>query len=260
MRQALIGHTGFVGSNLARECAFDFTFNSKNIEDLKGQHFERIVCAGLPAAKWLANQHPTEDRANIRRLVEVLERTTADVFVLISTIDVYPMPVGVDEDYCPAETEVPDAYGRHRLEFENFVRRRFAKSHIVRLPALFGPGLKKNAVFDLIHDNRLEWIHPESSFQWYPTRRLTSDLSLVEKAGLAVVNLATEPLVTGDLQRHFFAAKRLGGKTDSIARYDFRTRHSMLWQHRDGYCMSRTDVLTAMAEYIRDCGIASKCD
>ena len=34
--RALIGHTGFVGSNLARQGAFDALYNSSNIESIAG--------------------------------------------------------------------------------------------------------------------------------------------------------------------------------------------------------------------------------
>ncbi len=251
MSQALIGHTGFVGSNLARSGGFDATFNSRNIDEIRGCHFRRVVCAGVPAVKWLANQQPAADRENIGRLMDALDHATADTFVLISTIDIYPAPIGVDESQVPDVAEVAEPYGRHRLEFENFIARRFGDSHIVRLPALFGAGLKKNAIYDLVHDNRLEWIHPDSSFQWYPVERLARDLPLIERAGLRAVNIATEPLVTGLIQRLFFPGKRLGGKVDKAVRYDFRTRHSGLWGRADGYCLGQTEVLTAMATYLR---------
>jgi nucleoside-diphosphate-sugar epimerase len=254
LNQALIGHTGFVGSNLARQSLFDAAFSSRNIGDLKGRHFERIVCAGIPAVKWLANQQPAADRDNIGRLTDTLEHATADCFVLISTIDIYPKPIGVDETDTPGAADVVEAYGRHRLEFENFVSRRFPRSHLVRLPALFGPGLKKNAIYDLMHDNRLEWIHPDSSFQWYPVTRLTEDLALIEKSGLRVVNIATEPLATRDIQQRFFPGKKLGGMTDNVVHYDVRTRHGRLWERSDEYCMSRTDVLAAMADYLQGGG------
>ena len=68
MADALIGYTGFVGSNLLRQRAFDATYNSKNIGDIAGREFELLVCAGAPAAKWLANSKPDEDAANLDRL------------------------------------------------------------------------------------------------------------------------------------------------------------------------------------------------
>lgn len=50
MRRALIGHTGFVGSNLNQQCEYSHCYNSKNIGDIKGEHFEEIVCAGIQAS------------------------------------------------------------------------------------------------------------------------------------------------------------------------------------------------------------------
>jgi hypothetical protein len=47
---ALIGHSGFVGTNLHRQRPFDYLYNSKNIGDICGRSFELIVCAGIPAA------------------------------------------------------------------------------------------------------------------------------------------------------------------------------------------------------------------
>lgn len=250
MTQALIGQTGFVGSNLARSLAFDTTANSRNIEDLKGRHFHRVVCAGLPAAKWIANENPEEDWRNVQRLIEVLDTVTAHVFVLISTIDVYPVPLNVDEGTQPEASAVPEAYGRHRLEFEAYVQSRFGRHHVVRLPALFGPGLKKNAVFDLMHGNRIDWIHPDSSFQWYPVTRLAADLQVVEASGLPVVNIATQPLTMRDIQLLFFPDKKIGDKAGRSAHYDIRSRYSQLWGRSDGYCMDGEGVLQAMGSYI----------
>lgn len=251
MRQALIGHTGFVGSNLLRAVPFDFCFNSRNIEAIRGRHFDRIVCAGSSAAKWIANQSPIEDRKNISHLLTNLAEVTADVFVHVSTVDIYPQPLGVDESYTPLLSEVPDAYGRHRLGIENFVLDKFDQCHVVRLPGLFGPGLKKNAIFDLLHDNRLEWIHPRSLFQWYPVTRLAGDIELIVRSGARVVNIATEPTAMEEIRRRFFPKKILGGRADNAANYDFRTRYSGLWGRSDGYCLDRCAVLSSMDDYLR---------
>src|SRR5581483_3428399 len=40
MPDALIGHTGFVGGNLAAQHPFHTWFNSKNIEAIRGHRFE----------------------------------------------------------------------------------------------------------------------------------------------------------------------------------------------------------------------------
>lgn len=73
-----------------------------------------------------------------------------DNFILISTVDVYDIKSGVDEDYI-INPEKADYYGRNRLEFEKFVKDKFPKFTIIRLPALFGSGLKKNFIYDLLN-------------------------------------------------------------------------------------------------------------
>src|SRR4051812_7816206 len=122
--RALIGHTGFVGGNLNRQGVFDARFNSQNIEDLAGQEFDEIYCAGVAAAKWWANQNPQADRDGIEKLLAVLDTVKAGRFVLISTVDVFKVPVAVDEKTVPRGSGL-HAYGRHRLLVEEWVKGRF---------------------------------------------------------------------------------------------------------------------------------------
>ncbi len=190
MKAALIGHTGFVGGNLLREYPFAGRYHSANIDKIAGAHFDLVVCAGAPAAKWKANQDPLADRANLGRLMAALERLKTQRFVHISTVDVYGQANGVDEDCLPAGAT---AYGRHRLELEQFVSERF-HALIVRLPALFGPGLKKNAIYDLMNNNQIEKIDSRSVFQFYNVRHLWRDIRIAAGAKLSLVHLATEPV------------------------------------------------------------------
>lgn len=246
---ALIGHTGFVGNNLARQQPFEALFHGKNIDELKGRRFARIVCAGAPAAKWIANREPEADIANLRRLAQAIEAAECDEFVLISTIDVYPVLTGADESYDCAS--MPNhAYGRHRLWLEERVRSRFPGALIVRLPALFGPGLKKNVIYDLQHDNCLEAIAPESTFQWYGLERLTRDLETARANGLRLVNLFTEPLRTSDILRRFFPDKRVGEKRGAEAHYALTTRHAALFGGAGGYIQTQGEVLDDLSSYL----------
>jgi hypothetical protein len=249
MTSALIGYTGFVGANLAVTGDFDLHINRTNLEALRGRRLERLVCAGLPAAKWLANQKPREDADNIHRLEAMLNTVWAGTFILISTIDVYPCTADADELYvCTGQPN--HAYGEHRLEFEHFVRDRFPNAHIVRLPALFGRGLKKNAVYDLLHDNRLERINPASRFQWYPLVRLAHDLETIQAHRLPLVNLFTEPVETRTILQELFADKLTGASPDAPAQYDLRTRYGCLFGGDSRYVMSSAAVMTALREFV----------
>jgi len=253
MRSALIGYTGFVGSNLDRQHKFSHRFNSKNIDEIDGKEFDLIVCAGVPAIKWMANKEPKADWDSIERLLTHLNETTAERFILISTIDVYPQIAGVDEG-SPIDPSLNHAYGRHRFLVEEFVRRTFPIRHIVRLPGLFGAGLKKNVIFDLLNDNCLELVNSASSYQYYPLNRLWNDLRTVTASDLELVNFATEPIATSDIIGAFFADKlsRIGATAVGEAHYDILTRHADTFGRDGGYMLGRDAVLGPLGKFVKD--------
>src|SRR3990167_477878 len=153
---ALIGYTGFVGGNLAKQIKFDDGYNSQNIEDIKGKEYYLIISAGTPSLRFKANQNPKEDLQNIKKLLNSLKDVKTKHFILISTIDVYLNTNKVDED----EKIVPSnllPYGLHRYKMELFIRKNFPKYTIIRCPQLWGLVLKKNFVYDLIYDNALDF-------------------------------------------------------------------------------------------------------
>ena len=148
MRSALVGYTGFVGGNISASHEFDGLFNSKNIGDAFGQEYDLLVYAGVRAEKFLANRNPQGDRAMIHQAYDNIKRIDPKKVVLISTIDVYRETAGRDEK---SDMQIKDLqpYGKNRLELESLVRDHF-DSLVVRLPALFGKGIKKNFIYDAL--------------------------------------------------------------------------------------------------------------
>ena len=88
-KTALIGYTGFVGSNLHLDYEFADVYNSKNINDIIDKEYDCIICAGITAQKWYANLHPNEDLEQINSLLNILKSVKTNLFILISTIDIY---------------------------------------------------------------------------------------------------------------------------------------------------------------------------
>src|SRR5882672_584507 len=234
MARALIGHTGFVGGNLRAQGDYTDLYNSSNIGDIAGKSFELVVSAGCKAAKWIANKEPQADREGIAVLMRALERVRAERFVLISTIDVYPRPIEVDEDTAldPAGAQ---PYGKHRLELEQFVRARFQNALIVRLPGVFGAGLKKNAIYDFLHDNRLDLVHQDGVFQFYDLDRIGADIALCLAAQLTLVNFATEPVAVRDIASAAFGREFENALPPPAPRYDFWTKHASAWKRKGHY-------------------------
>lgn len=144
----LIGYTGFVGQNLDSSF-FNDRYNSKNIDSIRGKKYDMLLCAGVPGHKTLANQNPEKDWESILLLMRALENVECNRFIHISTIDVYKSDVDADEDTTINGNELLP-YGKHRVKMEQFVKERFPHVNIIRLPGIFGKGLKKNFIFDLI--------------------------------------------------------------------------------------------------------------
>lgn len=245
---ALIGHTGFVGANLAAQRTYSHLFNSRNIGEIKKRSFDTVVCAGVNAVKWKANKEPEADWAGIQALLGPLAEVQAKRFILISTVDVYAGPNLVTENDLP--TEDNHAYGRHRLKIERFVAERFPVHHIVRLPGLFGNGLKKNVIYDLLHDNCLENIQPASAFQYYNLDHLTADLDKAVANDLRVLNMATEPVSTQAIISSFAPGKEVGSKAGPPGFYDFRSKHDALWHGRSGYLYNAATVLAEIGAFV----------
>lgn len=250
----LIGYTGFVGSNLVNQANFDKLYNTKNISEIRGCKFDTLVCAGVSAVKWWANKHPEDDWKAISDLLDNLQQVQADKLILISTVDVYPCPTGVTEHSCTSDFG-GNFYGAHRLIFEQEVRNIFNNTTIIRLPALFGPNLKKNVLYDLLCKNLLNKISLESSFQWYPIIRLWTD---IEKALLTeheVMNFVTEPINTREIWSRWFSYLEVGLDSTSIANYDIRTEYAHVFGRNDGYIMGKNEIITELGEWLASPGV-----
>jgi nucleoside-diphosphate-sugar epimerase len=245
---ALIGYTGFVGGNLLRQHPFTDLYNSKNIDTIQGREFELLICSGAPAEKWKANAEPARDLEILTGLMNHLRQVRARRVVLISSVDVYPDPRGVDEA-SPIVPEHASAYGRHRYFLEQFVRERF-DSLVVRLPGLFGPGLKKNVIFDLLHNHRLEAINTAGVFQFYDLANLWKDIQTALRHGLSLVNFSTEPVGVEELAREAFRREFVQRLPGQAAQYDMRSQHAALFGGHDSYLYDKARVLNAMREFV----------
>lgn len=148
-RAGLIGGTGFVGGNLARQRPFARSYSSRTIDKIAGEHFDTLICAGAPAVMWAANADPEGDRDRLKTLSDHIATSQFDRLILISTIAVLDdLAAGFTEG--DDRYEAVQAYGRNRRELEQ----RLIDTHgamVLRLPALFGQGLRKNYLYDLAH-------------------------------------------------------------------------------------------------------------
>lgn len=248
MHNALIGSSGFVGSILLKQTSFDSLYRSTTVSGIGGKSFETVVCAAAPAQKWIANREPVVDRQNIEILIEHLATMSCKTFVLISTVDVFKSPIGVDEK-TPVVEDGLHAYGLHRHQLEKFVQSHFPNHLIVRLPGLVGPGLRKNVIFDFLNENNLQAIDSNGVFQFYPITNLWYDIQTALNAKLNLVHLTAEPISVGDVSRYGFGKPFEHPLAGNSVNYDLRTRHANLFGVNGSYQYNRRETLQAIRIY-----------
>lgn len=248
MNNALIGFSGFVGSTLLKQTQFESLYRSTNIGDIKGKAFDTVVCAGAPAQKWIANREPEADRQKIDALIDRLKTIQCNTFILISTVDVFQNPIGVDEETVVDESGL-QAYGLHRRVLEKFVESQFPNHLIVRLPGLVGPGLRKNVIFDFLNDNNLLSIDSRGVFQFYPMVNLWFDIETALKAKLKLVHLTAEPISVADISALGFGKVFDNSLANTVSTYDMRTKHAAVFGASSAYQYSTRETVLALRSY-----------
>lgn len=150
MSTALVGYTGFVGSNIYANGHFDAAYNSKNITKAFGTKPDLLIFAGLRAEKYLANTAPEKDMKTIITAEREIEKISPKKLVLISTIDVFKNPNSKNES-SEVDFDGLSAYGLNRYRLEQWVREQYSDALILRLPGLFGTHIKKNFIYDFLN-------------------------------------------------------------------------------------------------------------
>lgn len=213
-----------MGGNLMAKHNFTAVCHSSDVAAQYGTRPSLCVYAGVPAAMFLANADPEADLAVMAAARQNLQKIAPQEVVLISSIAVYADSRGKDEDDEP-DTENLSAYGRNRLQLEQWVREDFPDALIVRLPALYGRGLKKNFLYDL-RTLTPSLLKPEKY------RELAQKSELV-RAGYTLADngfYKCNGAVDAAALRAFFAGNDFNALafTDSRSRYQFYNL-SRLW-------------------------------
>jgi nucleoside-diphosphate-sugar epimerase len=252
MKTAIIGYSGFVGSNIDSQNTFDDKYDSKNIKDIAGKEYDLIVSAATRADMWRINQEPEIDLAEVKEFIEDIKKVKTKKFVLISTVGVYVKPDGVDEDTKIVKDGLP-AYGLNRYYLEQFINDNF-DALIVRLPGLFGSGLKKNVIYDFLHDNNIDRIQYRSTYQYYNLAYIWRDINIAIDNNLNLVNFATEPLRTDELVRECFGIENFINETEGVTPtyFDMHTKYAELYGKKGNYIFSKQEEIRDIKKFVID--------
>lgn len=204
----ILGGRGFVGSAFAR------LFASKQVEyrvidrdnytELVGTRCDVLVNANGNSKKYLADRTPLwEFDASVRSVASALEDFKAQTVIHLSSGDVYPdqsLPQYTLEEVAP-DLSRSSRYGLHKRLAEILVQNIAPRYLIMRMGGFVGPGLRKNAIFDLLNDAPV-WISPESELQFVSTDAAAAMVWRLHELGVSneIVNLGARGLAKiGDI-------------------------------------------------------------
>lgn len=249
MKTALIGYTGFVGGNIEKQGSFSDLYNSKNIADIEGKEYDLIVSAANRAEMWRINQEPEKDLAEINDYIEHIRKAKVGKLVLISTVGVYKNPNGSDEDTL-IDVDGLTPYGANRYYLEQFCKDNFDTT-IVRLPGLFGDGLKKNVIYDLLHNNNVDRIHQDGAYQYYNLDNIWKDIQTALDNNLALVNLATPPVRTKEVAEYAFGVEFDNAPADIIpALWDMHSKYAAIYGSEGSYLYTKQQELDDIKTFV----------
>lgn len=250
--RAIVGSSGFIGGHLIQRYKGSKGYGRHNITDLsnEGSCFSTAIISAAPGAKWIANQNPKEDLDNINTLIKSIEPLKNAKCVLISTIDVFPVNTTFDE-LTPLPSSHEEAYGRNRGILESKMLEIFNDLHILRLPGMFGPGLKKNVIFDLKNNRALPSLNENSEFQFFDVRDLPSIIELMITQGIKCLNLATEPFSVASLFEEVFGVDAPIQSQYPPKKYLMKSLYTQDISGRQGvYHKSKLEVKSAIKAWV----------
>lgn len=152
---AIIGANGFVGRALHRQSKnYDYEITCvtrKNYKNHKNKKYDIVINAAMPSRRFWAFNNPIEDIAEtIVKTGKIFYEWNYDKFIQISSIS--------------ANIQSNITYGAHKKAAEVIVLQN-KNSMIVRLGALYGKGLERSALFDLINNKHI-YVNIESEYNY----------------------------------------------------------------------------------------------
>ncbi|MCH2174009.1 NAD(P)-dependent oxidoreductase [Myxococcota bacterium] len=171
----ILGGEGFVGSAFVRHCqsrGLEFTTVTRgNYDSLVGTSCDVFINSNGNSSKPRAREDPLWDfDANVRSVRQTLLDFRVALYVHVSSCDVYAdcsSPETTREDQ-PLDPAGQTPYGFHKFLAEQCVRHEAPRWLITRMGGFVGPGLKKNAVYDVLNGGPL-WLDPASELQFLHT-------------------------------------------------------------------------------------------
>lgn len=261
---ALVGYTGFVGSNIYVRASnrIEGVYDTQNVEKAYGLEPDVLVFAALRSDKQLAQRAPYEDYERVLEAQRTIKKINPAKLVLISTTDVYKNPVGVDEENSvfalgsdKADKEGIMPYNLNRCYFEAWARKNYPNLLIMRLARPYGLNQKTDFLKDFTDENVMKQIDSKSKYQLYPLSRIWEDIqtALVEK--LQVVNMTSEPISAAEIYHSLTGTDWKSASEKDVSKKiltteDVMSIHANKFGGSGNYICSKREILGSLKQFV----------
>lgn len=263
---ALIGYTGFVGSNIYVRASnrIEGVYDTQNVEKAYGLEPDVLVFAALRSDRQLAARAPYEDYERVLEAQRNIKKINPAKLVLISTTDVYKNPVGVDEENSvfavgsdrADKTEKTGVipYSLNRYYFEEWARKNYPELLIMRLARPYGLNPKNNFLKDFTDESFIKQLDSKSKYQLYPLSRIWEDIQTALAEKLPVVNLTSEPLSAAEIYQSLTgktikAASEKENAKKLLITEDVMTIHADKFGGSGNYICSKKEILGSIKQF-----------
>ncbi len=195
-RCLVIGASGFLGANVVAHLEshgieVDSAFRDTSREALAATQYDCVFfCAGN-SKTYVTNREPlTCLEESVAALYRDLTALSYSKWLLLSSSTVYPQDDPEKLESTPIRIHETSIYGAHKLLAERYVSQ-FAQNWVVLRPTgFFGPGLKKNLLFDVRAGRPDVYVKRASRIDYLPVERFCGIArTLAEKANRQIVNV-----------------------------------------------------------------------
>lgn len=263
---ALAGYTGFIGSNIFARASnrIDGIFNTQNIEKAYGLEPDVLIYAGLKPDKELAERAPFQHLEKVLEAQETIRKINPYKIVLISSTDVYKNPVGVDEENSvfavgsdKADKKGISPYNLNRYYFEEWVRKYYPESLIMRFATPYGLNYKHNYIKRFADEREMRWIDSNSKYQFYPLSRIWEDIQTALAENLTLVNLTSEPITAGELYKELIGSelpqkKDKDSKKTIVEAYDVMSIHAKVFGGSEHYICKKSEIMRSIKQFAKE--------
>lgn len=174
---AVAGAKGYVGSAVCEALGKNTDYEvvpitRENYSALQGRSFDVLINSAMPSKRFWAKSHPEEDfKETVQKTADLIGKWKYGKFIQISTVS--------------ARCETDTVYGRHKAEAEKVCAG--PGNLIVRLSAMYSPGLSKGALIDILNGSKV-YVSGESRYAFTPLDFVGSWIaSHLDRTGLAEV-------------------------------------------------------------------------